>query len=134
MVVDTIRYKFKELFSQLKFEEKKHTYRVKNKYAKEYIPTIDRINCMDHYALNNIQCLPWSENRYKQRMEFKRIRAKKVYQIKDGKVIKVYKSVSEAVKYAHVRQGNLSSCLHGRRQLCGNYNWSYENPGLLESK
>jgi hypothetical protein len=83
---------------------------------------------MKGYELNNIQILTWAENRYKQRFELKRIRARDVYMILDNKIIKVFKSVSNAVRATGLAQGNISSCLTGKRKTCGGYSWSYDNP------
>jgi len=103
----------------------------KKNYHKQYKPTIDRIDCLKHYTLDNIHCLTWAENRYKQRMETKRIRAKKVYQIMGDKIIKIYDSQYKAVRETDISQSNMSMCLNGHRQYCGGYKWSYENPELL---
>ncbi len=100
---------------------------VKSNYDKQCKPTVDRINCKKGYILNNVQCLTWAENRYKQRMELKLIRARTVYQILGKKVVHIYKSVSDVVKQTGLQQGNISSCLHGNRNYCGGYKWSYDN-------
>ncbi len=106
----------------------------KNRYDKKYKPTIDRIDCKKPYTLTNIQCLTWTENRYKQRMELKRIRAKKVYQITGNKIVDVHSSVTRAVKKTGLCQSGISMCLNGKRKYCGGYRWSYENPDLLKDK
>ena len=107
---------------------------VKSGFNKQLKPTIDRINCMKDYTLNNIQILTWAENRYKQRFELKRIRARDVYMLLDNKIIQIFKSVSNAVRITGLSQSNISSCLNGRRRTCGGYEWSYENPELLEQR
>lgn len=111
---------------------------VKHNYDILYKPTIDRIDCLKDYFFENVHWLSWNENRFKQRMEFKRIRAKEIFKIQDGKVLKRYKSQQEAIKDTGLSQGNLSSCLNGRRRYCGGYEWKYadiyENPELLEDK
>ena len=108
---------------------------VKRGYDKQFKPSIDRIDCLKDYTLKNIHILTWAENRYKQRFEFKRIRARKVLQIMGNATINVFNSVSHAVKYTGLGQGNISSCLHGKRNYCGGYKWQYfdihENPELL---
>lgn len=101
---------------------------IKHGYDLQFRPTIDRINCKKGYTLDNIQCATWAENRYKQRMELKLIRAKTVYQIQGDRVVATFKSVSHTVKETGLHQGNLSSCLNNRRKYCGGYKWSYEKP------
>ena len=105
---------------------------VRSGYSKEAKPTIDRIDCLKPYKKDNIQVLNWAENRYKQRFEFKRIRAKKVYKVVGNRVVNIYKSVSHAVRETGIHQGNISSCLNGRRKTAGGYRWSYENPELIK--
>jgi len=101
---------------------------VKSGYCKQFKPSIDRIDCLKNYTLDNIQCMTWAENRYKQRFEFKRIRAKRVWMVMGNRVVKIFNSVSHAVKETGLHQGNISSCLHGKRQYCGGYKWQYEQP------
>lgn len=123
-----VEYTLKQLHHSFLFNEKFLRLFLeweKKNYDKQYKPTIDRIDCKKHYTLTNIHCLTWAENRYKQRMEFKRIRAKEVKQIMGNKIIKRYKSVSHAVKETGLNQSGISLCLHGRRQFCGGYKWSY---------
>lgn len=97
----------------------------KSGYKKEMKPTVDRIDCLKGYTLKNIQVLTWAENRYKQRMELKRIRARKCYMCLNGKVIKVFGSQREAVLKTGLSQGNLSEALNKKRRTCGGYNWTY---------
>lgn len=99
----------------------------KSNYNKNLIPTVDRINCKKDYTLENIHCLTWQENRYKQRMETNIFRAKEIVCLKNNEIIFAFKSVSDAVKKTGIMQGNISSCLTGKRKTCGGYNWKYKN-------
>ena len=101
-------------------------------YDMQLKPSIDRIDCLKPYSLENIQVLTWAENRYKQRFELGRIRARAVYCLAGGALVATYKSVTEAVRATGLHQGNISSCLHGARKTCGGYVWSYQNPELLD--
>lgn len=100
---------------------------VKSNYNKEFKPTVDRINCKIGYNIDNIQCLSWKDNRYKQRMETNIFRAKEIICLKNGQVVGFYKSVSDAVRKTGIMQGNISSCLTGKRKTCGGYMWQYKN-------
>lgn len=106
---------------------------IKSKYNKDKKPTIDRINCKLNYTLENIQCITWADNRYKQRMECNIFRAKKIAKYKNGILIETYKSVSDAVRKTGLMQGNISSCLTGKRNTCGGFQWKYihQNPELI---
>lgn len=98
---------------------------VSHNYNIQYKPTIDRIDCLKDYSFDNIHLLTWSENRYKQRMEFKRIRARKIYALKENEIVMQFKSVSDAVRKTGLHQGNISSCLSKKRKYCGGYLWVY---------
>lgn len=103
----------------------------------QYKPTIDRINCLKNYSFDNIHWLKWKDNRYKQRMELKRIRARKILMIMDNQIIKEFNSQREAIIDTGLSQANISSCLNGKRKYCGGYEWKYksniyDNPELLE--
>jgi len=94
-------------------------------------PTIDRINCKRDYSLDNIQCLTYEVNRYKQRMELKLIRAKKVNMLKNDVFVKQFNSVSSAVKETGIYQGLISNCLTKKRKTTHGYQFSYEVIGNI---
>lgn len=106
---------------------------VKSGYLKQFKPSLDRVNCKKGYEPSNVQWLSWSENRYKQTME-RRCRKGRVIQMQGNKVIKIHKSQRKAVIDTGISQGNISSCLNGRRETAGGYNWKYETPELLEKE
>lgn len=111
--------RFKRLFSEW----------VKSGYKKEKKPSIDRINCKKPYMLGNINILTWEENRYKQRMETKVFRKTKIAACdKDGNIVDVYDSVSDAVVKTGLSQGDISSALSGHRLSYGGYVWKYLEP------
>jgi hypothetical protein len=103
---------------------------VKSGYIKEFKPSIDRISNKKGYWFDNVQWLTWSENRYKQTME-RRCRKGAVLQMQGVKIIQKFKSQRQAVIDTGISQSNMSSCLNGKRQTAGGYNWIYENPELL---
>lgn len=65
-------------------------------------------------------------------MEFKLLRARPIVATVDGEIRHKFKSVSQAVKETGIGQGNISSCLTGKRKKAGGFNWAYEHPELLE--
>lgn len=105
---------------------------IRSGYDKQFKPSLDRIDCMKPYTLKNLHILSWAENRYKQRMEFKRIRARTVLMKKGDEIIRKFKSVSHAVRETGLHQGNISSCLHNKRITVGGYKFIYENPSQSE--
>ena len=74
----TLKELHKRFFSDKKFDRVFNEWR-KSGYDKQHKPTIDRINYKEPYIFRNIHCLSWAENRYKQRMEIKDMRARAVY-------------------------------------------------------
>ena len=56
---------------------------------------------------------------------------KKVCQIdlKTGKVIKIYNSISEARKSLNIKKDNISSVCKNKRKSCGGYGWKYFEEG-----
>lgn len=116
---------FLHSFSKCKRFDRIYDEWVKSNFQKQYKPSIDRISYKIGYTKDNIQWLTWAENRYKQRMEVKSIRARKVGQFIGDKLIAEYASVSDAVRKTGVSQGNLSSCLSGKRKTTFGYAWKY---------
>lgn len=105
----------------------------KSGYKKELKPSIDRISFKKGYDKDNIHWLTWEENRYKQRMEMRLIRAKKVARILNGNIIEIYNSVSDAVEKFGVSQGNLSMCLNGGRKKVKGFEWKYVNNSSVKN-
>lgn len=129
-----VYYKLRELHSRFlnnkKFDRLFKEW-IKSEYDKQFKPTIDRINYKIPYTLKNIHCLSWSDNRYKQRMELKAIRARVVYMIKGDSAINIFPSQRSAIRISGLNQSGISMCLNGKRKTCGGYKWSYENPKLI---
>jgi hypothetical protein len=61
----------------------------------------------------------------------RRCRKGAVLQMQGVKIIQKFKSQRQAVIDTGISQSNMSSCLNGKRQTAGGYNWIYENPELL---
>lgn len=102
----------------------------RNKYQKQFKPSLDRISNKGIYSFENTHMITWAENRYKQSME-RRSRKGKVFQMLGDKVVKIFKSQREAVLLTGISQGNMSEVLNNRRQTAGGYRWVYENHDLL---
>ena len=118
-------------FSQCKKFDRLYDEWVRSDYKKEFKPSLDRILCKKGYLVNNVQWLSWSENRYKQTME-RRCRKGPVIQKQGDKVIKIHISQRKAVMDTGITQSNMSSCLNGKRQTAGGYNWEFQHPELMD--
>lgn len=50
-------------------------------------------------------------------------RRKKVAQIKDGKIIKIWKSQAEAGRHLRIDSSNIPACCFGKTRSCGGFQW-----------
>lgn len=99
----------------------------KSNFKLELRPTIDRINCKQSYTLNNIHILTWEENRYKQRMELKLLRGKKVRMLDfSGNLIETFYSIRNASKKTKINKSSISNCANNQTSMAGGYNWEFE--------
>ncbi len=108
------------------------------------IPSIDRVNPDKGYLKDNIQIIPWYENRKKGWVENKRLTtAINVYDLKMN-LIDSLDSIKEAVIKYNVSQGNITAVCQGKRKHTGKLFFKYrgdkfrknifENPELINSK
>ena len=97
---------------------------MKHNYDSKYKPSIDRINCKKGYTFNNIHFLTWEENHYKQKIDV-RFKAKKIYQIKDNKIIAKYPSAKFAADKFGISALTIYRCCNGKQKSAGNYQWKY---------
>lgn len=94
-------------------------------YSHAFKPTPDRIDCLKNYSFDNLHWLSWAENRFKQRIEMQRIRAKRIYMVLNNEIVKEFNGVKQASKVMKLPQTNISSCLHKKRKTCGGYCWEF---------
>ena len=113
-------------FSDCKKFDRVYNEWVRSNYNKQFKPSIDRINNKLGYSKKNIQWLTWAENRFKQSME-RRSRNGVVMQFMGDKIIREFKSQRDASIILNIPQGNLSSCLTGKRKTCNGYIFKYKN-------
>lgn len=113
-------------------------YKLHKLLAMLFIPNPDNllyVNHKDENKLNNsIDNLEWCTSLYNNTYGTRLIRAKKkqiisyrtgkrLYQIKDKKVINIYDSVNDAAKTLGIKALNITNVLHGRQKTSGGYNW-----------
>lgn len=95
-------------------------------YKKSRKPSFDRIDHRLPYSFDNINVMSWEDNRYKQRMEFKIIRRRKVAQYdKFGDLVTVFDSITSAVSSTGLSQGGISACVCNKAKTCGGFYWKY---------
>lgn len=51
--------------------------------------------------------------------------------LKTGKIVKIYNSISEARKNLNIKKDNISSVCKNKRKSCGGYGWKYYNEGAV---
>lgn len=56
-------------------------------------------------------------------------RAKKIRQIKNNKIIKIFSSIKKASEHVGVHYSSISKCLRGRNTTSGGYHWEYLEGG-----
>ena len=52
---------------------------------------------------------------------------KKIVQIKNNNIIKIYESLTQAEKNTNIKIDNISACLNNRSKTAGGYIWKYES-------
>jgi hypothetical protein len=100
---------------------------VKHKYNIEYKPSIDRIDYRKPYTVRNTHMLTWKENSFKQKhTDMKFGMTPRVIQLKDNKIIRIFRSQGHCAKQLGIAQSSLSYVLNGTRNHVGGYQFIYE--------
>ena len=100
---------------------------VKSGYNKQFKPTVDRIYYKKPYTLRNIHCMTWADNRYKQRMEMKDVKARKVCMVVNGRIAKTFESQRKAISETGISQSNISRALNSKYSTAGGCRWEYKD-------
>lgn len=128
-----------------KYGEQRHA-TVHRLVALAFIPNPDNLPQVNHKdenpqnnSVDNLEWCTGKQNcnygqhcqRIKDRLNRKHHLAKPVAQLdRDGDVIQIYKSVSEAARQMGVRSENISRCCNGKNSLSCGYGWKYvDNDG-----
>lgn len=111
---------------------------VKSEFIKETKPSIDRKNPLLGYSFDNIQVVTYKFNRDKGDKEKEILWGIPIIQCDlNGKEIKRFSSIKQAVIYLNIKQPNISSVLLGHRKKTCGYKFKYQsniynNPELLK--
>jgi len=84
-------------------------------------PSVDRLDDSVGYTFSNIQLVTWRENLRKARLSSRT----PIAQIKDGEVVHVYKSATEACMKSGVCQPSITFVCRGKRKSAGGFQWRY---------
>ena len=86
-----------------------------------------QINHKDENRSNNhVDNLEWCTSKYNNNYGHHRTaRYRKVVQIKDGKVVRMYDSIIIASKETHIHVNKISDVCRGKRKTTGGFEWRY---------
>ena len=101
-----------------------------NSYAKDFLPSCDRLNNNLGYSFNNIQFISWREHLIKTGVEHKKGfivgKLKPVIQFTlEGEFIKKFISSYDACRKTGVHPPNIRKVCRGDRPHAGGYKWEY---------
>ena len=104
-------------------------------FDKYFKPSIDRINPDGGYTKDNIQMVTWGENRRKGDKEnAERITTAVVMYTMEGKKIKEFESIKDAVKETGISQGLITMCCQGKRNHTNGYRFKYRGDQFRKNK
>ncbi len=101
-------------------------------YAKLKKPSVDRIDDFKPYSFGNIQLITWACNKEHQKNDMicgigtSGRHCKSIRQInKNGVVVAIYYSQSEAERQTGIGSNNISACCLGKQKYAGGFSWSF---------
>lgn len=101
--------------------------------AQAFIPNPDNKRTVNHKDCNPsnnlLDNLEWAtdlENTRHARKNNRMSDEKEVVMIKDGIIIKIFKSISQANRETGIQISNISYCCSGIRKTAGGYNWKFK--------
>lgn len=97
---------------------------VESNYDRNLTPSVDRINNLLGYDLNNIQLMTWCENNKKGRVG---VGVAVVQYDLNNNFIKEYKTQIEASKCLNINQASISGACSGRLNKAGGYIWKLKS-------
>lgn len=97
-------------------------------------PSVDRKNPDEPYIFENMQFMTWEENRKKGEKERSRIVTSISMFDLDGKHIKDFDSVKQAVKETGLNESGIVSCCCGLYKHTGGYVFKYKQSGYQKTQ
>ena len=103
----------------------------KSNYNKNLTPSVDRLNALKPYTMENIQLITWKENNEKGRGEGK---TKRVCQYLAGKPVNEFDSATKAAIHIKGSHQNISLCCRGGTPQAYGYQWEFIKPLVAKLK
>lgn len=134
---NTVSFSLNDFHSYLKNRKFNELFKnwVKSGFSKEFKPSVDRINFLLPYTLENIRFITWKQNRLKGDIEVGLQKKKPVIMFcLNGKFVHQFDSIESVVRFTGYRQSQLSACCNGKRNKVGDFKFKlgiYENKDLL---
>lgn len=98
-------------------------------FARDYVPSIDRINDHDGYNFGNIRLVTWNINNTKNHQQSYKGLSKKNIKIKqltkESIFIETHLSASIASRKLNISRSNITSCCRSRKSSAGGFKWVY---------
>lgn len=101
-------------------------------YQKNLRPSVDRLNSIEPYTLQNIRLVTWKENNdaaYTERKTCRRItkQCRKINQLDDNhNIIATFKSIAAASRITSIQRTNINAACSGKiDHRAGGYFWKY---------
>lgn len=124
------------LFVDLYKNGKVKHYKVHRLVAEHFIPNPDNKPCIDHINTNKtdnrVENLRWTTHKENSNNPLTiDKRSKPIIQFsKDGEFIKKWNSALDVQRELGIKQGNISNCCKGKRNIAGGYIWRYYYKGI----
>lgn len=106
---------------------------VKSEYKTDLYPSVDRINPMLPYRLDNLQILTWGNNFKKSLKERTLTQGKRITQMSKSKEkVNNFNSIMEASRKTGIDYRTIGNALTGHRKTAGGYIWLYAKSQRLD--
>lgn len=98
-------------------------------FARDYVPSIDRLNDYEGYKFGNIRLVTWIVNNTKNHRQSYEGLSKKNIKIKqltkENVFIKTHLSASVASRQLNISRSNITACCRGSKPSAGGFRWVY---------
>lgn len=115
-------------------DKKRYQFLVHRLVALNFLENVNNFKCVNHKDKNklnnNVDNLEWCT--YKYNLEYSDCiknanlkTRKKIKQIKEGKIIKIFNSAMEAQKELNISNSNINECCNRKRKSAGGFLWEF---------